>query len=172
MAEEQFCQTKSFSRSSSLPVTYRQWDAAGLIQASHVPCKQHRLFMFQQTLANVTLSTLYRSLLKTIYHALPLSLLFCACHFVPIKDTWHGVAGSPKGIAKLLTVSESGRLRSPPLVEKFRRTKENMLQSLQNQPTNNKLMSLERMFHEVTPCCNCPKLYLMQPLLCRTQIHT
>ena len=78
------------------------------------------------------------------------------------------MAGSPKGIAKLLTVSESGRLRSPPLVEKFRRTKENMLQSLQNQPTNNKLMSLERMFHEVTPCCNCPKLYLMQPLLCKT----
>ena len=98
--------------------------------------------------------------------------LFCACHFAPMKDTWHGVAGSPKGIAKLLTVSESGRLRSPPLVEKFRRTKENMLQSLQNQPTNNKLMSLERMFHEVTPRCSCPKLYLMQPLLCRTQIHT
>lgn len=62
-----------------------------------------------------------------------------------------GLAGTPKGVAKLLTVSESGRLRSPPLVEKFRRTKENMLQSLQTQPqpTSNKLLSLEQMFREV-----------------------
>ena len=44
-------------------------------------------------------------------------------------------------------------MRSPPLVEKFRRTKETMLQSLQTQPANNKLMSLERMFHEVRPSC-------------------
>jgi len=31
----------------------------------------------------------------------------------------NAAAGPPKGIAKLLTVSESGRMRSPPLVEKF-----------------------------------------------------
>lgn len=60
-----------------------------------------------------------------------------------------GAAGPPKGLAKLLTVSDSGRLRSPPLVEKFRRAKENMLQNWQSQPTNGKLLSLERMFHEV-----------------------
>ncbi len=63
-------------------------------------------------------------------------------------------AGPPKGIAKLLTVSESGRMRSPPLVEKFRRAKENMLQNWQSQPINGKLLSLERMFHEVS-CCVC-----------------
>ncbi|KAL3159544.1 hypothetical protein ABBQ38_009960 [Trebouxia sp. C0009 RCD-2024] len=57
--------------------------------------------------------------------------------------------GPPKGIAKLLTVSDSGRMRSPPLVEKFRRAKENLLQNWQSQPTNGKLLSLERMFHEV-----------------------
>jgi len=61
-------------------------------------------------------------------------------------------AGPPKGIAKLLTVSESGRMRSPPLVEKFRRAKENMLQNWQSQPINGKLLSLERMFHEVSLC--------------------
>ena len=61
-----------------------------------------------------------------------------------------GAAGPPKGIAKLLTVSDSGRMRSPPLVEKFRRAKENMLQNWQFQPTNGKLLSLERMFHEVS----------------------
>lgn len=61
-----------------------------------------------------------------------------------------GAAGPPKGIAKLLTVSESGRMRSPPLVEKFRRAKETMLQNWQSQPTNGKLLSLERMFHEVS----------------------
>lgn len=63
-----------------------------------------------------------------------------------------GLAGSPKSLAKLLTMSESGRLRSPPLVEKFRRTKENMmLQSIQAPPpTNNKLLSLEQMFREVS----------------------
>jgi hypothetical protein len=61
-------------------------------------------------------------------------------------------AGPPKGIAKLLTVSESGRMRSPPLVEKFRRAKENMLQNWQSQPINGKLLSLERMFHEVSRC--------------------
>ena len=60
-------------------------------------------------------------------------------------------AGPPKGIAKLSTVSESGRMRSPPLVDKFRRAKENMLQNWQSQPTNGKLLSLERMFHEVGP---------------------
>ena len=62
-------------------------------------------------------------------------------------------AGPPKGIAKLSTVSESGRMRSPPLVDKFRRAKENMLQNWQSQPTNGKLLSLERMFHEVCPLC-------------------
>lgn len=61
-------------------------------------------------------------------------------------------AGPPKGIAKLLMVSESGRMRSPPLVEKFRRAKENMLQNWQSQPINGKLLSLERMFHEVSHC--------------------
>lgn len=62
-------------------------------------------------------------------------------------------AGPPKGIAKLSTVSESGRMRSPPLVDKFRRAKENMLQNWQSQPTNGKLLSLERMFHEVCQLC-------------------
>lgn len=60
-------------------------------------------------------------------------------------------AGPPKGLAKLLTVSDSGRMRSPPLVEKFRRAKENLLQNPQSQPANGKLLSLERMFHEVCP---------------------
>lgn len=60
-------------------------------------------------------------------------------------------AGPLKGLSKLLTVSESGRMRSPPLVDKFRRAKENMLQNWQSQPTNGKLLSLERMFHEVCP---------------------
>jgi hypothetical protein len=64
----------------------------------------------------------------------------------------NAAAGPPKGIAKLLTVSESGRMRSPPLVEKFRRAKENMLQNWQSQPINGKLLSLERMFHEVSRC--------------------
>ena len=63
-------------------------------------------------------------------------------------------AGPPKGIAKLSTVSESGRMRSPPLVDKFRRAKENMLQNWQSQPTNGKLLSLERMFHEVCQPAN------------------
>ena len=63
---------------------------------------------------------------------------------------FNAAAGPPKGIAKLLTVSESGRMRSPPLVEKFRRAKENMLQNWQSQPINGKLLSLERMFHEVS----------------------
>ena len=64
----------------------------------------------------------------------------------------NAAAGPPKGISKLLTVSESGRMRSPPLVEKFRRAKENMLQNWQSQPINGKLLSLERMFHEVSRC--------------------
>lgn len=66
-------------------------------------------------------------------------------------DNADNAAGPPKGIAKLLTVSDSGRMRSPPLVEKFRRAKENLLQNWQSQPTNGKLLSLERMFHEVRP---------------------
>ena len=68
-------------------------------------------------------------------------------------------AGPPRGIAKLLTVSESGRMRSPPLVEKFRRAKENMLQNWQSQPVNGKLLSLERMFHEVGTLLLCLKAY-------------
>ena len=41
-------------------------------------------------------------------------------------------------------------MRSPPLVEKFRRAKENMIQNWQSQPTNGKLRSLEQMFREVS----------------------
>lgn len=70
-------------------------------------------------------------------------------------DNADNAAGPPKGIAKLLTVSDSGRMRSPPLVEKFRRAKENLLQNWQSQPTNGKLLSLERMFHEVRPPVPC-----------------
>ena len=85
----------------------------------------------------------------------------------PQAVPWHKLyhvciaAGPPKGIAKLLTVSESGRMRSPPLVEKFRRAKENMLQNWQSQPTNGKLTSLERMFHEVCPTLLSPFWSLM-----------
>ena len=58
-------------------------------------------------------------------------------------------------------MSESGRMRSPPLVEKFRRAKDNcQLQMHTGQtdidnwqsssPTNGKLLSLKRMFHEAS----------------------
>ena len=83
----------------------------------------------------------------------------CNCQSTQVQQ--HCCAArSPKGIAKLLTVSESGRLRSPPLVDKFRRTKENMLQSVKSQPTNDKLLSLKRMFHEARACpCLLPEVH-------------
>ena len=84
----------------------------------------------------------------------------------------NAAAGPPKGIAKLLTVSESGRMRSPPLVEKFRRAKENMLQNWQSQPVNGKLLSLERMFHEVSRyVCHTHRVHKPPALLCVGSIH-
>ena len=74
---------------------------------------------------------------------------------VPARDQASPMpaAGPPKGISKLLTVTNSGHMRSPPLVERFRRAKENVLRAVTAPPpdadVNNKLMTLEAMFHQV-----------------------
>ena len=50
-------------------------------------------------------------------------------------------------------MTNSGHMRSPPLVERFRRAKENVLRAVTAPPpdaeVNNKLMTLEAMFHQV-----------------------
>ena len=95
-------------------------------------------------------------------------------------------AGPPKGISKLLTVTNSGHMRSPPLVERFRRAKENVLRAVTAPPpdldVNNKLMTLEAMFHQVRrlrscrcdamvfqvclPCVDCKDRYVAGRLAC------
>ena len=80
-------------------------------------------------------------------------LVHCLLVMCAIQARRMPAAGPPKGISKLLTVTNSGHMRSPPLVERFRRAKENVLRAVTAPPpdadVNNKLMTLEAMFHQV-----------------------
>ena len=88
-----------------------------------------------------------RILHKRWAHDVTHNILVCSSHM------GSGIAGSPhgKGMSKLLTVTSSGQMRSPPLVEKFRRAKEKSLQlrTTSFHHFNSKLMHLERLFKQV-----------------------
>ncbi|KAK9861698.1 hypothetical protein WJX84_004552 [Apatococcus fuscideae] len=54
-----------------------------------------------------------------------------------------------KNAARLLKSTDSGRMRSPPLVDKFRRAKEASTMANMRQPNDGRLGQLERMFRQV-----------------------
>ena len=58
-------------------------------------------------------------------------------------------AENARNAARLLKSTDSGRMRSPPLVDKFRQAKEASTQANLRQPNDGRLGQLERMFREV-----------------------
>ena len=62
-------------------------------------------------------------------------------------------AENARNAARLLKSTDSGRMRSPPPVDKFRRAKEASTLANMRQPNDGRLGQLERMFRQV---CSAP----------------